>query len=137
MDYSKHLSEDDLSSNKDFIEKHVLTTPANSSILKYTFLNTPAFISADGETISKVVVCLLDDFTLHVYSLESGEQLKTISIMETVHADSDVSLIDSEVVSLIPNDLAREMSLILMLRNGNVYNINLGIVQIDSKEMPS
>ena len=63
------------------IERQIISAPNNQEIVKFAFMSTPNFMSNDGESLTKVILWLLNDGTLTIYSAISGNFIDQLDLM--------------------------------------------------------
>lgn len=139
MLFGDDKSLDNIAVSKNFIEKNIIDSgslnpglSAGSEILKFVFLDTPNFMSDDNESITKVVVCLLADKSLSIYSAMSGKFITnsplSFSDFNALNEETDLK---SSVAGMQATSSGNEFAVIILIKTGNVYIINFELKRLE------
>ena len=130
----KEDSFEKLTISNSFIENMVINT--ERSIIKFEYLNSPVFVDKNGDSISKLIVAVLDDSSIAIFSSVNGKLLLSNSLAKLDPGLGDIDLA-SNLQSLITDSYQQHMIVSLSDLDGNIYALDIGLKQLPRNDNES
>mmetsp|Transcript_22039 Transcript_22039/g.21783 ORF Transcript_22039/g.21783 Transcript_22039/m.21783 type:complete len:411 (-) Transcript_22039:747-1979(-) len=134
--FKEKLTHEELSVSNSFVEKNIFELQ-NSSFVKYAFLDTPAYVDLFRDYTEKVLIGLLNDGNLAIFSLNSGVVVNSYNLTSILSQDPSVPIPQSweaEVQNFLTSSYESYMSVIFSDSSGNTYIIDLSIQPVKSND---
>ena len=117
-----------------FIEKNIFKAE-NSSFIKFDYLKTPPHVDQQKDFTTKVLLTLLENGSLAIYSLNSGAIMSQFQWTDILNTNEDAQVptpIDwkNDIEGFIPDSYDSEMSVTISEFNGNIYIIDFSLQSV-------
>ena len=109
------------------IERQIISASNNQEIVKFAFMSTPNFMSNDGESLTKVILWLLNDGTLTIHSAISGNFIEQLDLKNY----TNINTARDEIIDIQTTSAGNEFSLIILSINGDVHIVNFDLKRLE------
>lgn len=109
------------------IERQIISVPEEKEIIKFAFLSTPNFVTTEGETLTKVIICLLKDATFTIHSSISGHFIDHLDLKNF----TDIDTSKDQIVDMQTTSAGNEFSLNILTSNGFIHIINFDFKRLE------
>ena len=130
--FAENSINEELAFTNSFVEKNIFEVK-NTTFVKYEYLDTPYFIDSQKDETTKVLVALLENGILGIFSLNSGTLMNQYNISEIRENNSEVFLPHNwlnEVEGFITDLYGSHMTVTISDFKGNVLIIDLTLQSV-------